>query len=278
MSRKIQSHLGFLIILAVCTTFCISGCAEHYDRINFCWTSNHRIPPDERIISVSASPQAVKNALATWTLDNNGEILTETHDYNKILTLHPDSSKNFEIAHEYAEKKWSSYEKNIYSKDKEGVWQRFVQASKTQVTEKPSSEQGYKLTVKVGDRNENIQIKVKTGHDTIYAPGQTMVLSSGTVVTTPPTPISTPHYEYKKKTLTFYSKVLFFIFKNEGKTQIYAYALPVEGKIEAKYGNSIGQKWHSYIDARVEAIFVKDAFGFLENLDHSGKLQEFENN
>ena len=261
-----------LIMFAICLT---NGCAQHYNKIDFCWTTNHRIPPNERMISVNATPLSAKNALVKWALLHSGEVVTEKNDYGKIITLHPDSSKKFQMAHDIAEKKWNSYERNEFLKWGDGEFDRLQQFSETQIEVAPSPQTGWKLFVKIGKREGQVNVRKRAGYQTVYVPG----FFSPKGVWVQPNPIKMPRYEIETKTLIFYSIVRFFIFENEGKTFIYVYALPEEGKLQVKasYGNSIGHKWHKYIDARQEAEFVGDAFSYLQTLDHLGKLQEFEN-
>ena len=55
---------------------------------------------------------SVKNELIKWVLLHDGEVVSETNDYDKIINLSPDSSKKYQISHDIAEKKWNSYESN----------------------------------------------------------------------------------------------------------------------------------------------------------------------
>ena len=109
---KRERYLSALILFMLVATIQITGCASTYRRVAFCWTTNHRIPPDKRMISMNETPLFVKNELIKWVLLHDGEVVSETNDYDKIITLSPDSSTKYQIAHDMAEKRWNSYESN----------------------------------------------------------------------------------------------------------------------------------------------------------------------
>jgi hypothetical protein len=232
------------------------------------------------MISVNATPQAVKNALVKWAFFYKGKVLADTNDFNKVITLHPDSLKKFQMAHDIAAKVWNSYEKDIVRKWQKGEWERFKQLSETQVEETPSARKGYKLFIKTREREGEIEVLKQAGYKATYTPGFFRSDSKGNpTIYEPGMPIYSRNYVTAEKTLPFYSIVRFFIFEDKGKTFIYAYAFPVEGasQTQARYGSSIGHSWYKYIDACVEAEMVKDALNYLRNLERADKLQEFEN-
>ena len=273
-----KKYLNGIVLIILSITIFINGCASPpYSRVKFCWTTNHRIPPEDRMVSVNATPLAVRNALVKWALFYQGEVILDFAGYDKIITLRPDSSKNFQMAHDIFEKEWNSYKINRVRKWEKEEWLRFMQLSKKQIEETSSAGKGYKLFVKTRERMGEIWVKEQTGSKVGYTP-PIITYSWGT-----PTgvvggmPVEYGVYETIRKTRPFYSIVRFFIFENKGKTYVYAYALPVEGEsqTEARYGVTIGYRWYKFIDARVEAEMVRDALNYLRNLEQADKLSQF---
>jgi hypothetical protein len=217
--------------------------------------------PTERMISVDASPLSVKNALVKWASLHAGEIITESNGYDKRVIVHPEGMSRFQIVNDITEKRWKSYETNKYSEWGAGEFKNFQSMSETQVEELPSPNMGWKLFVKMGKREGSTNVREKSGSQMTYAPG--FFLNGAWVQ---PAPVTTARYRTVKKTLSFCSIVRFYIFENEGKTFVYAYAFPRDetSKVEADYGHSIGYRWREYIDARQEVKLVKDAYHYLQ--------------
>ena len=243
------------------TNILIGGCAQTYNEVSFCWTTNHRIPPSERIISVNASPEATKNAITKWVDIKKGMILTDEEDYDKIITLTPDSMQNFLLANNFAKKQWESYDKNEYKKTDQEEWKKFIAASESQIKENPSNDKGYRLFARVGDKDEKFNVRKAVGTKVKHFPG---FFLNGVWHQPPPMPFT--EYKTVTQTLTFYSVIRFYIFVNEDKTYIYADALPGAGEYVAKYGNSIGYKWHSNINAKKEEALITEFLNYIKGL------------
>jgi hypothetical protein len=259
-SRYLCCQVVLLIFIAIGTSGC-SSTSSTYSKISFCWTTNHRMAPTKRMISVDASPLSVKNALVKWASLHAGEIITESNDYDKRVIVRPEGMARFQIVNDITENKWKSYETNKYIEWRGDEFKNFQNMSETQIEELPSLNMGWKLFVKMGKREGSINVQEKNGSQMTYAPG--FFLNGAWIQ---PAPVMTTRYKTVKKTLSFYSIVRFYIFENEGKTFVCAHAFPRDetSQVEAGYGHSIGYRWREYIDARQEVNLVKDAFHYLQ--------------
>ena len=265
--------LSILLVLALS----IGACSGSYLKINFMWTTVHRLPPDERMLTLDASPEAVKAALATWVSENRGEVFYQAQDYDKIIVIDPDGERKFRRVNARARRQWESYEKNKVLVWEDSEWRWFTRDSESQIKEIPAAEKGHKFFVRMAQRSDTSEHKIITDWTTYAVPsGMNVITSGGNVVSAPPIIHATPTYSTTKTTLRFSSIIRFFIFKSKGKTKVYAFGLPEDStaQVVANYGHSIGYDWWRQVDGRREALLVKSAYNFIRELDRAGKLVE----
>jgi len=262
-----RSLLPAAFLLAL--VFLVGGCATRtvYSKISFAYTSEHRMPPPERIITLDASPQTAALAVRKWVENENGKILGFEDDHEYTYRLLPDAMQNYAAVQEITRKEWKAYDDNDFREWTDEEWERFRTLSTTQVARSNSSQPGYAITARLGDRDGTYNYRVQSGTTMGfgYNPGVPGMVPAYTYS------YPVPKYESKTKTVPFYSQLEIYIFNDGGKTGVYAIGYPVEADkdIRANYGNSIGHAYWKSVDGTHEVAFIKQLFAFLKgnNLD-----------
>mgnify|MGYP006290185247 CR=1 FL=1 len=261
---------AFVFVGILAASVLLTGCAaKRYNKISYCWNSDHRLPPEERFLYVKTAPEDVITQLTHWVMENNGEVIRKDNENGKIPALHPKSSEKFEQALEIADEQWDAYEKNEYREWSKADFLAFQQLIKEQVEWKDAGKiVPHRLIVKVDERSKAITYKKKVGTRTkqVYQPPVIVNLPHKTLVgPAMMTPVTVPVYADANKTLNFYSTLVFLVFENNGKTAVYAFGYPVDAtsKVRANYGHSIGYRWWPMVTGEHEAQSIRKAFAYL---------------
>lgn len=270
---KISGFLLFISVLCVCLIGCATPTPQ-FGKIDFCWTSDHRLSPDERFFMLRSSPEKVAGGIVKWVNEQGGEIL-ENSDCGTIAKLQSSGKKDFLAAKDIVDEVFLAYEENKFRKWGEGEWEKLQHLTKNQIQFVNSEDQsGHCIKTKVGKRLKTIEYREQVGTKTYMH--QTYIYTQhgpipGTVI-----PLKSPVFQTRKKTIPFFSQIDFFIFSDDGYTKIYAVGAPMDGSsnIKAAYGASIGHKFWKEITGKAEASLIKEAYTYLKDLEQQGKLTE----
>jgi hypothetical protein len=291
--KEMKQNSGYKNILFKFTAFValaimLSGCGKHYKRIPYAWTSDHRLPPHERILSLKASPLSTFTALQKWVKDNHGSIVSSVDDYRYVYDLQPQSEEHFQTFQTFVQKYWQSFDENTFLKWDNAEWTKLKELSDLQINKTKSDTAGFVLEVAMGDRTGTFtyskQVGTKQSFMPIYNPGFTAYQpppgpgSKTMRVPGPKTmvPMSTPTYEKRTKTLRFHSSISFFIYRHDAGTHVYAIGMPVDEKgVRSSYHGTIGHAWWPQVTGKKEASLIKEAYTFLSELDKAGELEKF---
>ncbi|MEN6320651.1 MAG: WD40 repeat domain-containing protein [Syntrophaceae bacterium] len=280
--KIIPSKLFVYVILL----FIFSGCTGRYHSVPFSWTSEHRIPPHERILTLKASPQSTFNALQNWVKDHNGTILNSSNDYLYVYDMPPQSKEKYQALQAFTQKYWESFDTNTRLDWNAAEWAQLKEMTGAQQINKIKSDTpGFILEARMGERtgsfNYTEQVNTQPGMTPVYNPGFTSYQRVGSgirTVTIPGTmmfvPTYTPVYAQRTKTMCFDSSISFYIFSRNNSTYVYAFGAPVSGEGEhASYDKTIGHAWWNQITGKEEAALIKDAYAYLTKLDNTGELK-----
>uniref|UniRef100_UPI004055FA70 hypothetical protein n=1 Tax=Candidatus Electrothrix sp. TaxID=2170559 RepID=UPI004055FA70 len=287
--KQHRGHKNFLLKFTffIILTIIFSGCGRHYQKIPYTWTSDHRIPPHERILSLNASPQAVFNALQQWVKDLNGDISMSTNDYRYAYHLPEQSAVRFQKLQSFTQKYWESYDENTYLKWDNTEWATLKELTDAQITKTSAETPGFVLEAKLAERTGTFNYKEQTGTKQSYLPivsgGFTAYQSTGsgfrsfsapTSVMVMPTTV--PVYEKREKSIAFASSVSFFIYTHDTGTNVYASGTPFEKTgTRTSYHSNIGHAWWPYITGKEEAELIREAYAFLSKLNRTGELAQY---
>lgn len=256
----------FVVIMAC---FC-TGCVGKYSKINFCWKSDHRIAPDQRFLVVDAEPEQVKEQLLSWVEDTYGEVIKEEAGTGKVARIVPDSSEKYLKARKIADERWESYNKNSYrSWEKEDI-ESFRKLMDSQVEWLDAeNENTHKIVAQMMKRKITVNYRVVTGYKNsgIYVPPTILTLPHRTMVAPGSfIPNRVPIYANRSKLVGFYSVIEFNVFKDNGRTTVYATGHPVEAKsaTPAGYGTTIGYAYWPMINGKHEMDYIRNAFTYLK--------------
>ncbi len=261
--------LRLVSLLILCGLFI--GCAtatKRYDKIPYCWTSDHRLYPEERILTLNLSLESTADGIIKWVNEKEGEIIENNNNCSTVAKLQPDSKKNFLAVQNIVKKEWNAYDENKYRKWEDGEWEKLQQLSKSQINfTNPQDQHGHCLKTKLGKREYTIEYLVQVGTVTTMQPTyiytQTGPMFAGMI------PVHSPQMETRKKTKLFFSQIDFFIFSDQGSTKIYAVGVPLEesSSVKVGYDATIGHSWWPIVTGEDEALRIKEAYTYLKNLE-----------
>jgi hypothetical protein len=272
--------------LFVMIIFVFGGCSGRYQVIPFSWTSEHRLPPHERILTLKASPQDTFNALQNWVKDHNGTIVNIAGDYRYAYDLPSQSKEKYQVLQVFTQKYWESFDTNSRLDWNVAEWAQLKEMTGAQqISRIKSDTPGFILEARLGDRtgsfNYTEQVSTQPGMTPVYNPGFTSYqrVGSGIRTVTIPgammfVPTYTPVYAQRTKTMCFDSSISFYIFSRGNSTHVYAFGTPVSGEGEhAAYDKTIGHAWWNQVTGKEEAALIKDAYAYLTKLDNTGGLK-----
>lgn len=272
--RSVFKKLGFLLfVLVLCN--CFIGCATptpRYGKVDFCWTSDHRLPPDERFLSLHSLPETVAGGIVKWVNEKGGEIL-ENSSCDTIVKLQSGSKEDFLIVQDTANKVFLAYMENKYRKWEEGEWEKLQQLTKNQIQFANSDDKsGYCIKSKVGKRLKTVEYREQVGTQTYMH--QTYIYTQHGMIPGAVVPVNSPVFQTRKKTIPFFSQIDFFVFNDHGSTKIYAVGVPMDGSsnVKAAYGATIGHKFWPVITGKEEASLIEEAYTYLKDLEQQNKL------
>ena len=263
------SFLLFVSLLIWCSLFI--GCAastKRYDKIPYCWTSDHHLYPDERILTLNLSQESTADGIIKWVNEKGGKIIENNNNCSTVAKLQPDSKKNFLAVQNIVKKEWNAYDENKYRKWEEGEWEKLQQLSKSQINfTNPHDKHGYCLKTKLGRREYTIEYLVQVGTVTTMQP--TYIYTKSGPMFAGMIPVHNPQMETRKKTNLFFSQIDFFIFSDQESTKIYAVGVPLEESSPVKVGcdATIGHSWWPTVTGKDEALLIKEAYAYLKNLE-----------
>lgn len=277
-------HGSIQLVYCLLTLALIFGCATRYDKIDFCWTSDHSLPPEERLITIAGNPKATCLAISNWTKENDGDVLEVKEGDSAVVKLAPNATEKFSQAEKIFKKMWASYDANDFYKLSNNEWFVLKTAMTGQAIISQSSQtDGFLVKIKTGNRQKAgaFSEQIGTKKQTIYNPGftaygpklQTMYIPGSSY------DIQVPEYRQIQKTLSIYSIIEFLIYSNnDGTTSIYATGYPVDASTgnPAKYGNSIGHFWWPIVTGKDEAYIIKKVFNSLSELAARHALPQIE--
>ena len=267
-------HYYFLLIGICLSFFFLAGCSSGFDKIDYCWTSEHHLSPDDRIVALDAPIDQVTNLIIQWVENKTGgEIVTTNKDTHQKVTLAADANKKYVSARAIAEKEWAAYEANKYRKWATGEWETLQALMKEQLNTEESDIKSYYIKAKLEKRQATINYRVQTGTSMVpmYNPGFTAYspMKGGfKTITYPSTVINTPmpSYETRQKTIDFVSLLEIYLYEDGQFVKVYAKASPLDEStsVTACYGCSIGRSFWEYVTGEKEAMLVQELLTFLQ--------------
>jgi hypothetical protein len=84
------SFLQFLSLLILCSL--IIGCAtttKRYEKISYCWTSDHHLYPDERILTLKLSQESTADGIIKWVNEKGGKIIENNNNCSTVAKIQP---------------------------------------------------------------------------------------------------------------------------------------------------------------------------------------------
>lgn len=275
--RSICRSLSFFLFASLLCSFLI-GCAtspQRYGKINFCWTSDHHLPPEERILTLNSSPEVTAERITKWVNEKGGEIIEKKDDCDTIVKLQPEGEENFLAVQNIVKKEWIAYDENRFRKWEDGEWAKLQELSKNQTEFVNSLDNyGYYLKARLGKRDRTIQYQEQVGTSTFMH--QTYIYTKNGPIPGMAIPVTSPKYETREKTAHFCSQIEFFVFRDEGSTKVYAVGAPFDeaSSVKAAYGSNIGHSFWPMITGKDEAFLVKEAYIYLRDFEQEGKLNQ----
>jgi len=266
------------LILIVCFIL-FSGCSTpRYAKIAFVWTSEHRLAPSERFLTVDASIKSTCDALKTWAKKNGGKLMKDMDTCSYMFRLEPDSEENFSIANGIARKHWASYDANKYVEWEQDEWDRMKDSTTEQVKAIEPKSESYLLGFKMGCREGTFVYPEQIGTRMTSSPKKVAYGPRTTSVSGAPTSMAV----FANRTIekSFCSLIRFFVFKDQGHTRVYAIGTPVDmsTSMTAAYGKTIEHRWWPQVSGKEEASLIKQAYTYLSGLDSTEELNNFGSN
>lgn len=267
-----QLHLllySKIALLLFSSFILVSGCHPGiYDTIDFCWTSEHRLAPDERFLAVNTSPQAAVGEIITWAKQKEGAILEYEDNYSYIFRLQPHSEKKFSALREIVEKHWEAYDADKYRILDHDEWTTLLQLSKSQVALVKAQEgNGYRIEIRLGNRDRTVEFEKYMGTEPYWETIRSPFATPPGIKRTYSYWTKRPVYRTVKETRSFFSLIEFFVFGDQGQTFIYAVGVPVAvvepEPLRAAYGNWIKHYMWRGVTGKEEASLIKDAYSYL---------------
>jgi hypothetical protein len=248
---------------ALATATLLSGCATHYTKVNFCWTTTHRLSPQERFIHLPADAEQVVASLREWVSENGGAITAEDKP-DKMIRPAGDADRLFQEMTAIVTNEWRAYDLNRYRNFAEGEWERMKDLSEKQVEESDLLGRAYRISAVLGIRTDSTTVSVPVGNTTmpVYTPGFLTVPGSMLY-------IPTTKYENRLKTVTFESRMQFYVFEtSKNSCTVYVYGAPADKQadIVAHYGASTGHRWWPNVTGEHEARLAREAFRYLSRV------------
>jgi len=167
---------------------------------------------------------------------------------------------------------------NKYRKWEEGEWQKLQQLSKSQIQFVHSEDKnGYCIKSKLGKKVKTVEYREQVGTKTYMH--QTYIYTQNGMIPGTRIPVQSPVFATRKKTISFFSQIDFYIFNGDGTTKIYAVGVPMDGSsnVKAAYGATIGLTFWPMITGKEEASLIEEAYIYLKDLEQQGKLSQLPN-
>ena len=259
--KTIHSSLSFatFVILILLS----NGCVRHYQNIPFAWTSENRIPPHERILTLNQSPENVLSALQDWAASNSGLIISSITDHGYKYELRQQCNEKFEELKKFEDRYWRSFDQDKNIGWGKSEWNKLAELMSGQIDKLVTREKSYALEVRVGERTGSFDYQEQVGaNSTMIMVPIYNAYSKYTMMI--PQYVSTPVYETRTKTECFSSLISFFIYQHNGKTNVYGYGVPefCTGRY-ADWNQTIEHHWWPQVTGKEEANLIKDAFKYL---------------
>lgn len=267
-TKRILS-LGWAVAIAAL----LSSCATpYYTKVNFCWTTTHRIPPQQRFLQVPGRADDVTAALKKWVSESGGRV-TSVAKPEKMLRPAGNADILFQELTTIVSKEWQAYDLNRPRAMEDGEWQRMKDLSIKQIEETELLVEAYRIDAVLGMRSGKTTTRVAVGKTAtpVYTKGFTAYRASGggiQAIKVPGHVLAVPEtkYENRQKTGTFESRMQFYVFAgSENSCTVYVHGAPADRKSDtvAQYGASIGRAWWPYVTGEHEARLARDAFDYL---------------
>ena len=158
-----------------------AACASDYKTIDFCWTTDHRLEPNERFVVLQATPAQVESALEEWVEINDGTIETIvvlTH----VVRASESAKEEFAEARAIAERYWNTIERYEFTPWEDEEWERLQVLSRLQIEEEPTDSVVRRLHVLAGQRSGQMTYSeaVGTSFTPIVGPGFITIMPTTT--------------------------------------------------------------------------------------------------
>jgi len=144
------------LLICAAVTFvglALASCATpRYQKIDFAWTSEHRLSPTESILILEDSIQNTRANLLRWLGQQKAQIVDSDDRFARAFRLHPDAESNFRAMQTITQAEWDAYDRNVVRDWPEGQFARLQQLSASLVTRIQSPATGYQVTVRMNER------------------------------------------------------------------------------------------------------------------------------
>lgn len=246
---KIKRLFAMALIGASCL---VAGCTSQFRTVNFCWSSDFYLVPDERMIETDRPVLETKKLLMEWIKSHNGRLIADNTSPGSPVSVTAENRKNYEVAHNLALKEWDAYKINDF--DKRTTPEEFAQMKESILATKTLADKTDVTTISAmfSDDARHFSFERSTGG---VDWGKT--LTSGMLT-------NQIYVKQEHAEVTIKSRLDFLLFERDGKTHVYATGHPVEGTSEAGFGKSIGYNWWPYVSGSEETMMVMDALHALK--------------
>lgn len=258
----------------------LAGCAMNRFQAPFVWTTDHRLSPEERFVSVNASPQTVFAELSKWVRDRSGNIV-RTETFPNTFKVQPGSTEKFRESRAIAQHYWTALVMEKYQGFTPEDGQKLKDLGEQQIVKDSSDSPGYFIEAKLDRRTATILYQENVGGSLlpIYTPGFSSLTPRGQIVHVPGslTSFYQPTQSVTRRMTNHFSSLLrFYVFTDQGRTKVFATGAPVDesAAVVAAPDRTIGRPWWSHVTAKEEESLIKEAFSVLAKIEANDDLSE----
>ncbi len=257
----------FILLVGCAAIGQLGGCASPlpYTKVNFCWTSEHRMAPTERVVRVSTEPEETARIIRNWVGTEKGTVL-ETTPVDWQPELAEDAAAKFTQAQVIIQAEWQAYDQNVVHADVPGEWAHFVELMNGQYRRVVGGTPNILIRARLRERPATVSSEEVVGTQQVpsfQSPGTfTSINGSPVYFSGVQTYMQVPVTKMVPKTVVFCSIMEFVVYRRDQSTYIYVKAMPMDtsANVTANYGNAIGHAWWPYVTGKEEEVLVRDYF------------------
>lgn len=254
-------HIKLFLIVSLSLLVAACSSVPRYSEIPFIWSSNHRIPPAERIIVIDKTLRQALNKVEQWIEKEGGKIEKINNKYKYAYQTATNAAQLYKREQQILEKEWQAYTDDIKRERAKDELQQLDTLSRGQIQKITSQVDNYEIKVDTSRRFRVSKYGVPDGTRTVmaYNPGVPGIYAGYAYS------YQTTKYKTVSENIYFHSRLNIYIFSNDGKTGIYAVGYPVIDKtsVVAGAGKKTTHANWPYVDGSHEAKAIKSLFKFL---------------